>query len=142
MSQLYELAEDLFLDNFQEASSYNGELDLDVNFEFYQRYDDLGLVKFIGAFDGNGLVGYSILLEVPFIAHKHTTLAQCQVIYLKPEYRKGSNGVRFIKFVENVARAINCQYLQIGIPKKQKKVHNLFVDLGYKLREATFSRRL
>src|ERR1700685_2621829 len=112
IDEMFHRSKDLSVANYEEASSYFRELDLNVNWVVYKNFDAMGLVKWLGAFDKTEMVGYAVFVEAPNLFHCQTKMGICSVIYLDPKYRRGSAGVRFIKYVENVARALDCNYMQ------------------------------
>jgi GNAT superfamily N-acetyltransferase len=136
------LSPDLAKAHFTEASSYNKELELDMNWEVYSSYEQAGLLQIAGAFDDKRLVGYAFVIKVPNLLHKQVVFGMVQFIYLDPAYRKGRNGLRLIKFAENIAKVLGCNYVTFSISKKQSQVLKMFTGLGYSLREAVISKRL
>lgn len=136
------LAADLAQAHFAEASSYRKELKLDMDWGTYAQYDQAGLLSIVGVFDDNFIVGYSFVIKAPVLLHKQVTMGIVQFIYLKPDYRKGRNGVRLIKYSETVAKVMGCEYVTFSISQQQKRIYKLFALLGYKLREAVFSKKV
>src|SRR5258706_43857 len=105
LESFYNQVHELSAAHFQEASSYNGELDLDMDWETYARYYNAGVLKIVSAWHGKEFVGYAFVIKVPVLLHKSVLMGMVQFIYLKPEYRKGRNGLKLIRYAENVAKA-------------------------------------
>ena len=78
-------------------------VDLSLNWGMYIELQRLSEYMAFTARDNGELVGYAgfcIAWNTPHV--KDESAAVCDVIYLKPAYRKGYNGVKFIKHIEKV----------------------------------------
>ena len=78
-------------------------VDLSLNWGMYIELQRLSeYMAFTARHDGElvGYAGFCIAWNTPHV--KEESAAVCDVIYLKPAYRKGLNGVRFIRHIEKV----------------------------------------
>lgn len=138
---IYNNAQDLIQENYVEASSYYGDHDLNVDWNFYKNLEQVGVAKFVGVFAEKDMVGYAVLIQIPSPFHAQLKTMTVNVIYLHPNFR-GRNGVKFIHYIQNVGRALNCNNIMFSVSRRQKKVCDLLIHLGYKLREHVFTRSL
>ena len=140
-------AQSLIKDNFEESSSSKGEHKLNVNWPLYQQFIDLNLLQIVGAFEGQDFVGYAIVIKTPDTWDMGKMSGMVQVMYLKPESRKGMAGVRLIKFAMNVAKAMECGEIKLYISrrsksKRKKPISRLALGLGFTFKEAVFTKQL
>lgn len=138
---IYNHAQDLIKENFIEASSYYGDYELNVDWNFYKNLEQVGVAKFVGVFAEGDMVGYAVLIQIPSPFFSQLKAVTVNVIYLHPNFR-GRNGIKFIHFIQNVGRALDCTNIMFTISKRQKKVCSLLIHMGYKLREHVFTRSL
>lgn len=77
-------------------------LPIDPNFELYAQSDADGLLHLVTArVDAGALVGYHASFIVEHPHYKSMVTAYADLYYLLPEYRKGWDGVKFLKFVDS-----------------------------------------
>jgi GNAT superfamily N-acetyltransferase len=113
----------------------------------YQRFYDAGVLCVVGCFSDSILVGYGVVIKLPELWGLGGFVADVVSIYLLPEYRKGLNGFRLIRFVENAARVLECKEIKVSVSRRSKDKlgrprTNLFAKLGYSFREAVLVKRL
>ena len=80
----------------------HSDLPLDIDHDRYLLADDLGILRVFTVRDETRLIGYACFCVQFSLRHKTSLQATEDSLYLAPEYRKGTTGVRFIKFIENV----------------------------------------
>jgi GNAT superfamily N-acetyltransferase len=103
-----EFAKESYADAIQEMrllypahwAEIEGETLLDMDYDRYWELDRLGIIHLFTARDQGCLVGYQVFLVSPALHHKSSLTAFCDFEYLKPKYRKGWNGVKFLRFGE------------------------------------------
>jgi len=133
---------EMLAEHFEEGSTYKGEAPLSVNWSQYQGLEDAGILYIAGAYDGKELVGYAVLCRIPNLFYSSIVAGVVQVLYLRPTYRKGRAGVRLVRYLEALARAVGCNELRLSVSRGRDRERDLFVKLGFKFREAVFTVKI
>ena len=114
---------------------------LDPDWETYETLEEQGMYLAITARCGQtfALAGYAGFYLLPRMPHsKDRSLAQSDVFYIKPEARKGINGVRMLRFADSVLFG-DMAYTHVALScKVNHSTEALFRRLGYRPIEATF----
>lgn len=140
-------AQDLLKLGYNESASTAKQYPLRINWAQYQKYADAGLLHLCGSFDGGTLAGFVGIIKSMELWGLGGFTADVVAIYLHPDYRKGFNGFRLIRYAERVALAVDCKEIKFSISRRSKS-HlgkpraSLFANLGYQFREAVFVKRL
>lgn len=124
---------DLVGQHHKEAGSIDN---LSVNWELYCALDREGKLKTYTARNKNNLVGYIIFILNEHIRYQHSMVAENDVIYLTPEYRKGLTGYRFIKYAINNIKIL-CDIVTLRLKAKDTSI-KLAKRLGFKLTDYSF----
>jgi len=69
------------------------------SFDRYEQYDKAGWLFHFVARDEGKMVGYSLIYLVPSM-HTQQQIATEDTFFISPSHRKGRNGIRFYKFIE------------------------------------------
>lgn len=137
--EAYEDSIGLTTSHFEELEDYKGELDPD--YTMYKTINDAGYLKTLSVRCDEQLVGYCLIILSPSLHFKGILFATSDVIYLAPEFRRFDIAVRFIKFIEKVAKNINVDYLTFGVRPK-RDYSSLLKRLGYTQREIVYHKEL
>ena len=103
---------------------------LDPDWDKYRNLYNLGILKIITARDEGKIVGYSIFFVNAHLHYKSSIYANNDLLYLHPEYRKGSLGIKLIKYSEKVLRDLGVTKILWHI-KFNKDFRLLLHRLGY-----------
>ena len=138
---------DLLERGFGEAASAAKQHSLSVNWQEYQRLAQAGVLYICGCFAGSELVGFVGMVKLLDLWGLNGYVASVVTIYLHPSYRKGFNGYRLIRYAEKLALATGCIEIRLPVSSRSKNHRgkprtNLFANLGYRLREVVFAKRL
>lgn len=106
----------------------------------YRALEAQGMLIAVGAFDGGTLVGYAFAIVSPHL-HYGTPYAQHDLLYLDPEHRAGSNGVRLMREVEREATARGAEFI-LWHAKPGSVFADLLHRLGYAVEETQYRRPL
>lgn len=88
---------------------------LNPKLERYQQYEKIGAYfEFVARQDGK-FAGFCGMYLVPSM-HTQDMLATEDIIYLKPEYRQGRNGIAFYKYIEEQMRAMGAKKIMVTAP--------------------------
>src|SRR5688572_8316815 len=85
---------------------------LDIDHDRYILADDMGMLRPFTCRDAGVLVGYACFAVNCSLRHKTSLQATLDSLYLAPEYRKGTIGIRFIKYMETMLRAEGVQVIR------------------------------
>jgi GNAT superfamily N-acetyltransferase len=100
--------------HWREIAHYQ-DVPLEPDVERYNAMDEAGLLRCFTVRDGGRLVGYSIFFVTPNIHYKSLTLANNDVLFLHPDYRRGRVGWNFIDFLRDrlVGEGLRCIYYHV-----------------------------
>jgi hypothetical protein len=124
--------------NWQEIALHQDEVPLLVDWPRYERMNKDGLVDAVTVRDNGVLVGYNVFFYGRPIHYSGTMVATNDVLYLAPEYRKGSLGIRLIKKGEEVwmRRADMC----VMHAKPHNYLGRILERLGYGVAEIMYHK--
>ncbi len=89
----------LAVDHWHETEMYRHGQKFAPSFDRYMQYENAGWLIQCCARDNGVLVGYATLYICPSM-HTQQIIATEDTFFLLPEFRKGRNGVRLVKFAE------------------------------------------
>ncbi len=113
-----------------------GPVDIDEN--GYRALHDCGMLHITTARDGGALIGYAVYFVMHNFHYKTRTVAESDVFFLLPEYRKGLAGVRLLREADRALSEI-----ADVIVNKVKAAHDcgrIFERMGYQLAEKQFMK--
>ena len=103
--------------HWEEIAANQGEMPLNPQFEAYEGLQLAGL--FVAMIcrreDTEEIMGYAMFFCTPHLHYKDTLCAENDIIYLRPEYRKGFTGIRLIKESERVLKEIGCGVITMRV---------------------------
>lgn len=133
----FDQIEPLLALHWAEIANNRDVVKLNPDWEKYAKIDASGLVTFFTVRDGGRLVGYSLFITFPLLHYKDVITATNDIIFLLPEYRKGTCGTRLIKMCHD-------ELMKSGVDKIlwHVKPHSdwspILERMGYKLEEKIF----
>jgi hypothetical protein len=137
--EIVEELKPLFPRHWQEIGVDRDAIPMDMDYEMYEKYNEIGYLKVVTAREGSKLVGYCMGLSTTHLHYKSTLFGLGDLYWLAPEYRSGSAGVRmFLKF-EEVHKVLGARKLT-SISKLHRDVSPMFLALGWKPQETTFTK--
>jgi len=114
---------------------------LSPRWDIYLKLEDAGLFRVYTARKGHKLIGYAIYNVMPNMHYIDVLHATQDALYLHPDYRGGSSGIKLIKYAdERLAR------MGVDLVSHHVKVKNDFSPilkrLGYSQSEKIYEKRL
>lgn len=98
--EVYPNIKDMTERHFEELSVIQDKVSLDVDLSFYEAMSKANRLECFSVKDGDEWVGYVVFFTLPnHYRYKTKSIAMNDVLYLKPEYRKGRDGINVIKEV-------------------------------------------
>lgn len=107
----------------------------------YIQLEDNNALLSIGAFDGDEIVGYSVNIISRNLHYADVVMCQNDVLFLKPEYRTGPNGLRLIRATERLAKERGCNMI-LWHAKMDTQFMAILSKLGYRVQDVIYSRGL
>ena len=135
---VHELKE-LYPRHWEELALDKDEIALDPDYERYMSFDLAGMIHLFTARDGRKLVGYFIFIVLPSLHYKKSLQAYYDIFYLLPEYRKGWNGIRFVRFAESSLKKAGVQKMYVGV-KLNHDFGKVFEYLNFQPAERIYTK--
>lgn len=86
--------------HWEEIALNKDAIKLDPDWQRYRRIDAEGLLSVTTAREEGKLVGYQVYIVTPHLHYKSSLTALSDVLYLAPEHRQGTTGIRLMKAAE------------------------------------------
>jgi N-acetylglutamate synthase-like GNAT family acetyltransferase len=129
---------ELFYAHWDEAESDKDQIPLEVDWLKYIKAEALGKLHIVAARAEGKLVGYVFLYVDTTSQNKRTIKAASDLVYISPEYRKGTEGWKLIDEAKKMARDLGAKKLYI-VHKSKSGLGPLLVRKGFNPEEETHS---
>ena len=123
--------------HWKETEMYRNGQGFNMDVENYIKYNEVGFYILYTARDNGKMVG-NCGMYVCKSMHTQKLIATDDTIFMMKEYRKGFNGVRFLRFVQQ--DLINRGVVEITMTIKSDRVRKLYETDGYKLVAYQYSK--
>lgn len=145
-----ERAQDVFqemlplLEKHWEEIAHFKDILLEPDTETYFRMEDMGILRVFTARDENGiLIGYNVFFIKHNLHYKSSLNALQDILFIHPDYRKGTIGTRLIKWCDEELRAEGVQVVYQHLKaKKELDFSALLERIGYHFVDKIYARRL
>lgn len=131
--------EPLVAAHYEEIAMYQDSIKLSPDWETYIKMEDIGIVHMNTVRDDGRLIGYYISLIKHNLHYKEDLYSACDVVFLYPEYRKGSTGIKLFREVESDMRALGVSIMTMHV-KTDNDFSPLMKRLGWDLAEKLFTK--
>lgn len=131
---------DELLHRHWEEIAFYKDVPLDVNWEVYERLDREGKLRIYTVRDGERLVGYAVYMLLQNAHYRGFDYAQQDVLFLAPEYRRGTAGLQLIAYADVMLKAEGLQ-ATYHHSKVQHPIDLILRRLGYDLVERVWAKR-
>jgi GNAT superfamily N-acetyltransferase len=141
---LYDVMEDvapLLELHYRELTMHKERIALDPVWERYAALEKQGSIALFTARVEEKLVGYSAFFVQSHIHYERTLVASNDVLFLHPDYRKGSCGIKLIRFSEQQLKAQGVDKITWHV-KFSKDFRPILHRLGYVDEEVTVGKIL
>ena len=123
----------LFQEYWDEIMSFKKNIVHDFSSEVYLTLEEQGKLHLTTARYGKKLVGYYMSIITPHTHYLDTIISECDLVFLKKEYRKGFAGYRLIKYtVDKLKQKVDLIHLSIT---SKRNFSPLIERLGFKFIE-------
>lgn len=116
-----------------EAAAYSEPVDID--WTYFTAAEQAGRFSALFAFDGKRIAGYAGVFCFPAPFFRGVKFGVVDVVFLRPEYRKGMNGVILLRKAEALARRMGATHVSFTLPVRGQRAARLLIDRGYSPRE-------
>lgn len=128
-------------DAHYEELSVTKNAKLNPDYDIYMKMDSHNMLEVILCKNDDEVIGYIVFFISPNLHYKDCLLATEDIYYLKPEYRKGTTGIKMFKFAEKYLKSINVNMIKYGT-KTHLDNSRLFEYLGYNFIEKIFTKEI
>ena len=105
---------------------------LNPNWDMYQHLEDMNVLHIVTAREGKKLIGYYVSIIALHYHYKDALIAENDIHYILPEYRKGWLGYKFLKQVIQFLKARNVDII-LHTMKADHSYLPITERLGFKL---------
>ena len=131
----------LFIRHWQEIGVDRDVVLMDMDYEMYDKYHEIGYLKITTVRDEGRLIGYCMMLVCTHLHYKTTLFGLGDLYYMAPEYRKGAAGVRMFVEMEKNMRDMGVRKMT-SITKLHHDLTPMFEALGWTPTETVFTKVL
>lgn len=132
----------LWPEHWRELALNQEQIALGVDEAKYEQGEAMGCLHIVTARAGGKLVGYFYGMLMNHLHYRDAGLmCYSDVYFLKPEYRRGLNGVKFLRFIEASLKGRGVRKFYIST-KAHQDHGRLFERLGMKLSDRVFTKLL
>lgn len=137
---------DLAYEDWQEVENHTAEVPLDIDWDRMRSLEAGHVYRIIAARRDGVLVGYNAFFLNYHMRYRGTVYAISDVLYLKPEERRGMTGVLFLKESDRLLKEAGVQKVRYSIKTHVRlgvragTVGDLLKHLGYEHVEDVFSK--
>lgn len=103
-SSVFEEIKPLIARHYEEIALYREHVPLAPDWGRYRYMEQTKSLAVYTARDAGALVGYSVFLLSYHLHYVHTLVAANDILYLAPEHRRGTTGIKLIRHSENDLR--------------------------------------
>jgi predicted GNAT superfamily acetyltransferase len=139
--ELLNEAHDLLVLHREELTTDKELMVLDPHREGYAALDNAGAMIILAAYAGEELIGYSANILGPNLHYASVMMCQNDVLFIHPEHRGTSIGIRLIQQTEDLARLKGCN-LMLWHAKPRTALDAILPRLGCRVQDVIWSKAL
>ena len=125
--------------HWQQIALNKDKIKLNPDWQKYIALNDNGLLYFYSAREDKKLVGYFVVTASTSMHYADHLFGICDIIFIHPDYRRGSAGMRLIKFAEAHLKSIGVSCIYINT-KTHAPFDALLDKLQYTCIERVYSK--
>lgn len=108
----------------------------------YKQLQELGIINNIVVYDGETVVGYSVLVVQPNLHYSDNVFAHVDIIYVSKNYRLSSIGARLLLATEQLAKDLGASVITHHAKPYVPMIIKPLEKLGYSLYEHIYGKYL
>ena len=105
--------------HWKEIALHQDEIKLEPNWNAYAQMASVGSLRVYTARKNGELVGYFVVFVMPSLHYRRFMFANNDILFLKKSERKGTAGIKLIKFAVESLQAENVKLINVNVKKKQ-----------------------
>jgi hypothetical protein len=109
----------LLQEHWKEIALHTDDIKLEPNWNAYSRMAEQGALRVYTARKDGELVGYFVCIVMPSIHYMRHLFANNDILFLKKAQRKGTAGIRLIKYAVEELTKEGVTLININVKKKQ-----------------------
>lgn len=109
----------LIQEHWKEIALHKGDIKLEPNWNTYSRLAGQGALRVYTARKSGELVGYFVCIVMPSLHYMRHLFANNDILFLKKSERKGTAGIRLIKFAIEELKKDGVTLINVNVKKKQ-----------------------
>lgn len=109
----------LIQEHWKEIALHQDDIKLEPNWNTYSRLADQGALRVYTARKSGELVGYFVCIVMPSLHYMRHLFANNDILFLKKSERKGTAGIRLIKFAVAELKNEGVTLINVNVKKKQ-----------------------
>lgn len=109
----------LLEEHWKEIALHTDDIKLEPNWNAYSRMADQGALRIYTARKNEKLVGYFVVFVLPSMHYMRHLFANNDILFLKKSERKGTTGIRLIKFAVEELTKEGVTLINVNVKKKQ-----------------------
>lgn len=132
---------ELLLAHREELTTHKHIMALKPDIGRYKALEDADRLITLALYDEDKIVGYSVNLLNNNLHYSDLVIMQNDILYIHPQYRKGTWGMKLIKETEHMAAARGAKMVLFH-GKENTSFSALMPRLGYGVQDIMFSKEL
>jgi len=129
----------LLTDHWEEVALDKSVIKLNPDYDRYVKMGEEGTLHIVTVREDNELVGYHLSFIMPHIHYKDSMTAFTDIFFLRKDKRKGTVGIKLLKFMEQSLKARGIQKIYMGT-KTHIDISVILEHLGYKHIEKIYTK--
>jgi hypothetical protein len=106
-------------EHWKEIALHQDDIKLEPNWNAYSRMAEQGALRVYTARKSGQLVGYFVVFVLPSMHYMRHLFANNDILFLKKAERKGTTGIRLIKFAVEELKKEGVTLINVNVKKKQ-----------------------
>ena len=135
-------ASDVLFEHWDELALNKEHVKLAPDRKKYKQLQELGIINNIVVYDGDKVVGYSVLIVQPNLHYSENVFAYVDIIYVSKQYRQSSIGARLLLATEQLAKDLGASVITHHAKPYVPMIIKPLEKLGYSLYEHIYGKYL
>ena len=135
-------AANVLLEHWEELAVNKEHVKLAPDRLKYKQLQELGIINNIVVYDGETVVGYSVLIVQPNLHYSDNVFAHVDIIYVSKNYRLSSIGARLLLATEQLAKDLGASVITHHAKPYVPMIIKPLEKLGYSLYEHIYGKYL
>ena len=138
---LFDEVKPLLYEQWREIATYQDEIPLDVDYDFYRRMESQKKLVWLTARLDGELIGYSVFMLIRHPHYQSTVFAMNDVIFVRQSHRQSRTGLALIRESERTLKALGARKISWHI-KLTNDLQRILAAKGYAVDEINMGKLL